>query len=105
MSSVAAQEKQTGASPIYRALDPQEFGAPMVVEGFTLIYHRPSGQTHLLAEPAPEILWALRQGDADAAELLRRLARDHGLDSEGDAEAVIAARLAELAELGLIRAK
>lgn len=105
MNSGALQDEQAGASPIYRALDPEEFAAPMVVEDFTLIYHRPSGQTHLLAEPAPEILWALRQGDADAAELLRRLARDHGLDSEGDAEAVIAARLAELSELGLIRAK
>ena len=89
--------------PIYRAPDPADIAPPVDLDGFTLVYHRPSGQTHMLAEPAPEILVALSQGDADAAEILQRLARDHGLDSEGNAEAVVAARLAELAELGLIR--
>ena len=88
----------------YRAPDPADLAPSVLLDGFTLLYHRPSGQTHMLAEPAPEILAALAQGPADAAELLHRLARDHGLDSEGDAEAVIAARLAELAELGLIQA-
>ena len=90
--------------PIYRASDPDDLAPPIDLDGFTLVYHRPSGQTHMLAEPAPEILAALSQGDADATEILLRLARDHGLDREGDAEAVVAARLAELAELGLIRA-
>jgi len=58
----------------------------------------------MLVEPVPEILAALERGEADAAELVRRLERDHGLDSEGDTEAVVSARLAELAELGLVRA-
>lgn len=89
--------------PTYAAPDPTDFAPSVFLDGFTLVYHRPSGQTHMLAEPAPEILSALAQGDADQSEVLRRLARDHGLDSEGNAEAVIAARLAELAELGLIR--
>lgn len=88
--------------PTYAAPDPAHFAPSVALDGFTLVYHRPSGQTHMLAEPAPEILAALAQGDADPSEILRRLARDQGLDSEGDAEAVIAARLAELAELGLI---
>lgn len=90
--------------PIYTAPDPTDIAPTVDLDGLTLVYHRPSGQTHMLAEPAPEILAALAQGNADAAEILHRLARDHGLDSEGDAGAVIAARLAELAELGLIRA-
>jgi len=92
------------AGPIYRAPDPVDIAPPVDLDGFTLLYHRPSGQTHMLAEPAPEILAALTQGDADPAEIMLRLARDHGLDSEGDAGEVIAARLVELAELGLIRA-
>ena len=87
---------------IYQAPDSVDFAPPVILDGFTLLYHRPSGQTHMLVEPAPEILAALTQGNADPAEILRRLARDHGLDSEGDAEAVIAARMAELADLGLI---
>jgi len=57
----------------------------------------------MLTEPAPEIFAALEQGESDTAELVRRLGRDHGLESEGDAEAVVSARLAELAELGLVR--
>lgn len=89
---------------IYRAPDPADFAPPVVLDGFTLIYHRPSGQTHMLAEPAPEILAVLAEGDAGPIDIVRRLARDHGmLDSEGDVEAVIAARMAELAGLGLIR--
>jgi PqqD family protein of HPr-rel-A system len=88
---------------IYRAPDSADFAPPVLLDGFTLIYHRPSGQTHMLAEPAPEILRALTEGDAGPIEIVRRLARDHGiLDSEGDIEVVVAARMAELAELGLI---
>lgn len=90
--------------PIYLAPDPADLSASVNLDGFTLVYHRPSGQTHMLAQPAPEILAALAQGAANPSEILRRLACDHGLDSEGDAEAVIAARLAELAALGLIQA-
>ena len=89
---------------IYRAPDSADFAPSVPLDDFTLVYHRPSGQTHMLAEPAPEILAALAEGDAGPAEVARRLMRDHGvLDSEGDVEAVIAARMAELAELGLIR--
>jgi PqqD family protein of HPr-rel-A system len=92
------------AATIYHAPDPADFASPVLLDGFTLLYHRPSGQTHMLAEPAPEILTALAEGDADPLEIVKRLARDHGiLDSESDVELVIAARMAELAELGLIR--
>ncbi len=89
----------------YAHPDPADLARPVILDGFTLLYHRSSGQTHMLVEPAPEILTALAQGAADPAEVLRRLTRDHGLDSEGDAEAVIAARMAELAALGLISAR
>ncbi|MGE3746054.1 MAG: HPr-rel-A system PqqD family peptide chaperone [Sphingomonadaceae bacterium] len=89
--------------PVCRGPEPDEIVLTILSDGFTVLYHRPSGQTHMLTEPAPEILAALEQGEADAAELVRRLGRDHGLDSEGDAEAVVSARLAELAELGLVR--
>lgn len=88
--------------PVYRAPASSEFAPTVVLDGFTLIYHRPSGATHMLSEPAPEILAALAEGPAGAATVMARLARDHGLDSEGDAETVIAERMAELAALGLI---
>ncbi len=86
----------------YRAFPAADFAPPVLVYPFTLVYHRASGQTHMLAEPAPEILEALAQGEGDAATISSRLAERFGL--EDDAEALIAARLAELAGLGLIEA-
>ena len=37
------------------------------------LHHRASGQTHLLAQPLPELLAALDEGEADAGALLERL--------------------------------
>lgn len=66
----------------------------------TILYHRPSGITHVLLPPAPDILVALDAGPADVARIAARL----GLEDEADGEAmaVIAARLAELAGSGLV---
>lgn len=71
------------------------------LDAMTLIYHRRSGVTHLVAEPVPEIL-AVMGGDAlSAAEVAARLAAQFDLDAI-DAEAIIASRLEELAALGLL---
>ena len=92
------------AGRTYRAHGRDELAPPVAMDGFTIAYHRPSGQTHLLVEPAQEILDALGSGPADAGEVLARLARDFGIEAEDDSVAVIAARLVELADLGLITA-
>ena len=69
----------------------------------TLVYHRRSGITHMLVEPVPQILTALDDlGAADAAMVAHRLAETFDLEADGAAEAVIAARLEELAALGLV---
>ncbi|HYD12316.1 MAG TPA: HPr-rel-A system PqqD family peptide chaperone [Allosphingosinicella sp.] len=86
------------AGPIYIA----DKGHDMVavpLDGLSLVYHAPSGATHIVAPPAPEILAALAQGPADAAELLRRLREKY----EFDGEEVIHVRLGELEEAGLVR--
>jgi PqqD family protein of HPr-rel-A system len=72
------------------------------LEGLTLLFHPRSGMTHILAPPSPQILEALAEGAADAAQLLERLrARfDFGAGEGGDA---LAARLAELDAAGLVR--
>lgn len=93
------------SNAIYNPPNPTDLAPPVQLDDFTLIYHRPSGQTHMLTEPAPEILAVLAEGPATPADILARLARDHGLESEGDAVAVIAERMAELAALGLIEAR
>lgn len=84
------------SASLYRT-DPPEARVATPLDGLTLIYHRPSGQTHVLAEPAPEILAALETGPASVDDLLARLGA-----VEGDTE-VLEARLAELVETGLVR--
>ena len=72
------------------------------LDAFTAIFHRPSGITHLLASPAPEILEVLAEAPLDLVTLLARLAERFDLaDADGDA---LAARVEELAVAGLIEA-
>lgn len=70
------------------------------LDEFTLFYHRPAGATHLLSEPAPEIVAALQAGPADADALLVRLA--DRFDLGDDARAGLLAHLDELIAAGLV---
>jgi PqqD family protein of HPr-rel-A system len=81
--------------------DPESALSIVALDGLTLLFHAPSGMTHIVAAPAPEILAALREGPADAPALIRRLRAR--FDFEGEAEAAIHARLAELEAAGLVR--
>ena len=83
----------------YRAAPP---GAIVAVrlDMLTALYHRASGQTHLLASPAPEILDALADGPLTADSLLDRLRAAYDL-IDADAGA-LAARLEELVDTGLV---
>ncbi|MEA3031429.1 MAG: hypothetical protein QOG13_2754 [Sphingomonadales bacterium] len=86
------------AGPVYIA-DPESAVRSVELDGLTALFHEPSGMTHIVAPPAPQILDALREGPADAAELLRRLRAR--FDFEG--EEAIHARLDELETAGLVR--
>lgn len=86
------------AGPRYIA-DPESAVRSVELDGLTALFHAPSGMTHIVASPAPQILDALREGPADAAELLRRLRAR--FDFEG--EEAIHARLDELEAAGLVR--
>jgi PqqD family protein of HPr-rel-A system len=72
------------------------------LDGLTALYHLPSGITHILAPPAPQILDALATGPATAATLLRRLKKNFDL-GEGKASEALSARLEELERVGLVR--
>lgn len=68
------------------------------LDAFTAVFHRPSGQTHLLAEPAPDILDTLGERALTLNELMTALAARFDLDgAEGLAE-----RLDELVAAGLV---
>jgi PqqD family protein of HPr-rel-A system len=72
------------------------------LDEFTAVFHRASGITHLLAEPAPQILQVLGNGGLTLDGLLARLAQDYDL-ADADREA-LAARLDELVVSGLVAA-
>ena len=74
----------------------------VVLEGLTLLFHPRSGQTHIVAPPAPEILDALGEGEADLDSLVARLRARFEFD-EAEGRAAIAARLGELETAGLVR--
>jgi PqqD family protein of HPr-rel-A system len=88
------------AASLYAA-DPPETLRLVELDGLTLLYHRRSGLTHILAAPAPQILAALAQGPADAAAIVERIGAQFEVEAE-DPAAAIAARLAELEAAGLV---
>lgn len=88
------------AAPLTEAVfvaDPADARRAVPCETLTLIYHRPSGTTHVVAPPVPAILDALAQ-----PMTARDLAAQLGFADE-EAAALIAERLAELADAGLVR--
>lgn len=92
----------------YRA-DPPALRPSVAAEGMTLLFHRPSGTTHVLLPPAPEILDVLAAGPADIATIAERLAAAHDMAPDDMAAdepiaAILEARLAELIEAGLVAA-
>lgn len=83
----------------YRA-PPAEALLTAELDAFAAVLHRPSGATHLLASPAPEILAALAEAPLALDALLERLTERFDL---ADADrAALAARLDELVEAGLV---
>jgi PqqD family protein of HPr-rel-A system len=88
------------SEPRYIA-DPEEDVSSVELDGLSLLFHRPSGMTHFVAAPAPQILAALRQGPADLAEIMGRLRAWYDFDIDEDVDA-LAARIGELESAGLV---
>ncbi len=68
------------------------------LDSLAAIYHRTSGQTHVVAEPVPELLEALSAQRHGVTSLIAYL----GLEDNDDVRAVLAERLAELVASGLV---
>lgn len=90
----------TGTS--YRA-EPELIVRP--IEDVTLIYHRRSGQTHMVVSPVPEILAVLAGSDEAFSidAIVARLAGRFDLGDPVEAAAAVAVHLEEMAALGLAR--
>ncbi|MEH6662067.1 MAG: HPr-rel-A system PqqD family peptide chaperone [Parasphingorhabdus sp.] len=72
------------------------------LDSMMLLYHRPSGITHMLADPAPAIIEVMDNALLTAAEIATRLTALFDLETGVDAEEIVIARLGELRTLGLI---
>ncbi|MEQ1687583.1 MAG: HPr-rel-A system PqqD family peptide chaperone [Sphingopyxis sp.] len=68
----------------------------------TTVYDRASGQTHLLAQPLPEILAALADGPHHAAEVAVKLSVDFDIGDGANLLARITECLDELLAMGLV---
>lgn len=90
-------------APTYRTDYPQHCRTHPI-DGLTLVFHRPSGTTHFLDSPVPELLESLRAGPMDARHLTAGLCARLGLPEDEEALAVVEARLAELVAAGLVQA-
>lgn len=95
----------------YRAAPPDAL-ACVPLDALTLVYDCRSAQTHLLATPLPEILAAMGGQWWRISDFAAHLAAEFDLTGDSAAEApaadqraVIAARLHELAQLGLVEAR
>jgi PqqD family protein of HPr-rel-A system len=71
------------------------------LDAMTVIYHRRSGITHIVADPVPQILASMDAAPATASDIVQRLAVLFDVD-DVDVEDIIAARLEEMAELGIV---
>jgi len=72
------------------------------LDSMMLLFHRPSGITHMLADPAPAIIEVMEDAALSAAEIASRLTILFDVDPGADAEEIILARLEELSALGLV---
>jgi PqqD family protein of HPr-rel-A system len=86
---------ETEINPQYTAPSPDLLIA-RPLDGLVALYHRPSGQTHVVASPVPEIIETLQaEGPVSVRVLLAALGLSEGED-------LLAARLSELAAVGLV---
>ena len=91
-----------GAGPADRRYSAATADALLIapLDAFTAVYHRRSGITHLLTEPAPQILAVLAGTPLSLDVLLERLGAEYDLTDAS--RAALSARLDELVVAGLV---
>jgi len=70
------------------------------LDGLRLVFHRPSGITHIIASPLPEIFALLSEEACSVQDIWQHLSREYDLEGESEG---LAQHLDELAALGLAR--
>lgn len=80
--------------------DPAELIRRVELDGLVALFHVPSGMTHIVAPPAPQILDALAGNPGTIDQILARMAETFDIEGGEDA---LRARLDELEASGLVR--
>lgn len=88
------------AQGLYRA-EPASDYILRSLDDVTLLYHRRSGQTHIVVSPVPEILATLTGDACSTVEIVARLSCDYDLGDPHKALAAVKTHLDELVALGL----
>ena len=88
-------------APLYRA-EPYSAHAVVATNDMALLFHRASGETHLLAEPMPDILTLLGDAPDTIDGLAIRLCDRLGVLVDEESRTVVAHRLGELEAVGLV---
>ncbi|MFZ5608594.1 MAG: HPr-rel-A system PqqD family peptide chaperone [Pseudomonadota bacterium] len=94
-------EKSSMREMRWQAVDEADYSITPIGP-FYAVFHAPSGATHILTEVALEILRLARPAPLSATELAARLQQEFALEAAGDVPAIVARRIAELDDLGLI---
>lgn len=88
-------------------LDPEDQWRHVRLDAMDVLYHRPSGQTHILIEPAPQIFDCLLEGPATVQDVYERLSQHFVYEQEGEDSApintLLQERLEEMVFLGFVR--
>ncbi len=75
------------------------------LDSLTAVFDRRSGQTHILNSPMPELIAALALGPVSLDDMAARLSETFDLSADDAIADTLAARLTELAALGLVEAR
>lgn len=73
-----------------------------LLDMMTLVFHRPSGLTHIVADPIPAILEVMQQDVLTPTQIAKALENNFNLEEGADVENVVLARLDEMHALGLV---
>ena len=101
-------QRQAGAAaqpPLRRyRVEPADQLILRPLDDLTLLYHRRSGQTHMVVSPVPEIIAAL-DGPAPMTvdDVLARLSQDYDPGDRDEALSALGQHLEELTALGVVR--
>jgi PqqD family protein of HPr-rel-A system len=85
----------------FKAANPEDIVLHML-DMMTLVFHRPSGLTHIVADPIPAILEVMQQEVSTPAQIAEALENNFDLEEGADVENVVLARLDEMNALGLV---